>query len=70
MRRKPEVRDRNCCDGGCVDGGSCPLFAPGVIEGPFRQGPRRRRPPEWLAVLAYPLGVAVALVAWLLGSRP
>ena len=42
-----------------------------MIEGPFRRGQaRRRRNQGWAAVLAYPLGVLVATLAWLLGSRP
>ena len=42
-----------------------------MIEGPFWRGQRRRhRTPAWLAVAAYPLGVLLALLAWVLGSRP
>lgn len=57
-----------CCDGRCVNGGQCPMFAPGVIDGPHSR--RRGFARSALQALAYPLGVLVALGAWLLGPTP
>lgn len=47
--------DRTCCDGRCMCGESCPSFAPGVIDGPYKRG--------WRALLD-------DLLEWLLGDRP
>lgn len=62
MARDVHASSRQCCDGGCQSGGTCPAFAPGVISGPHARRQRMRKAAVVLTWLMAPIALMAVVV--------